>query len=175
MENPALYCGTYHKYNNGSIDGKWMDLTDYSSVGEFLEACRELHKDEKDPEFMFQDFENFPEYMYSESLSAKDLEPILEYANLDEQDRILLDDFAGAIGSDAGLYTIEQIRDSVVIKIGWDSLLTTEEQVAYDYVESGGIEIPEHLEAYFDYGALGRELMFDMAEGEYYIFNMNRI
>lgn len=35
-------------------------LWDYADHAEFIEACEELHKDESDPEFMFQDFEDFP-------------------------------------------------------------------------------------------------------------------
>jgi len=49
-----IYVGTYAKYNAGSIKGAWLDLEDYSDRDAFLEACRELHKDEQDPEFMFQ-------------------------------------------------------------------------------------------------------------------------
>ncbi|HIE9076798.1 TPA: antirestriction protein ArdA, partial [Klebsiella variicola subsp. variicola] len=26
---PAVYVGTYHQYNGGSIFGKWFDLTDF--------------------------------------------------------------------------------------------------------------------------------------------------
>lgn len=32
-----------------------IDLTEYSSKEEFYEACKELHSDEEDAEFMFQD------------------------------------------------------------------------------------------------------------------------
>lgn len=67
LNTPKVYVGTYGKYNNGSIAGAWLDLTDYSCKEEFEEACRELHSDEPDPEFMFQDFENFPREFYSES------------------------------------------------------------------------------------------------------------
>ena len=52
-----LYVGTYHKYNCGSIYGKWIDLDDFSNKNEFLSACFEVHKDEDDPELMFQDVE----------------------------------------------------------------------------------------------------------------------
>ena len=45
---PAVYVGTYRKYNNGSLYGAWMHLSDYSDYDEFGEACRELHKDEED-------------------------------------------------------------------------------------------------------------------------------
>jgi hypothetical protein len=57
LENaPRIYVGTYGQYNNGSLFGKWFDLTDYSD----LEDCFEFHKNEFDsdgcrPELMFQD------------------------------------------------------------------------------------------------------------------------
>lgn len=57
-----IYVGTYHKYNCGDFTGEWVDLDDYSSKDEFLDACKEIHKDEEDPEFMFQDIEYDFEY-----------------------------------------------------------------------------------------------------------------
>lgn len=56
---PAVYVGTYHQYNGGSIFGKWFDLTDFDDEDEFYDACRALHAAEDDPEFMFQDFCGF--------------------------------------------------------------------------------------------------------------------
>ena len=56
-----VYVGTYKKYNEGSIAGGWLDLADYPSYKEFLTACRKLHKNERDPEFMIQDSEGFPD------------------------------------------------------------------------------------------------------------------
>lgn len=67
LSEARVYVGTYAKYNNGSLFGKWLDLSDYSDKDEFLEACRELHEDEQAPEFMFQDIENVPESLISES------------------------------------------------------------------------------------------------------------
>lgn len=67
LSEARVYVGTYNKYNNGSLFGKWLDLSDYSDKDEFLEACRKLHEDEQDPEFMFQDIENIPEALISES------------------------------------------------------------------------------------------------------------
>jgi antirestriction protein len=65
--HPMLYVGTYAKYNSGSIAGDWLDLSEYSTRDEFLEAAAALHSDEQDPELMFQDFQGFPEIWYSES------------------------------------------------------------------------------------------------------------
>lgn len=66
ITTPSVYVGTYHKYNCGSIAGAWLDLTDFDSSEEFYERCRELHANEADPEFMFQDWEGIPSDMASE-------------------------------------------------------------------------------------------------------------
>ena len=66
-DTPRVYVGTYAKYNNGDLSGEWVDLTDYSDYDDFLEYCAEIHSDEEDPEFMFQDAENFPDEYYGES------------------------------------------------------------------------------------------------------------
>lgn len=63
----AVYCGTYKKYNEGSLDGGWLRLGRYQNGAAFLEACKKLHADESDPEFMYQDSEYLPDEFYSES------------------------------------------------------------------------------------------------------------
>jgi antirestriction protein len=92
---PRIYVGTYHKYNSGSIAGKWLDLEDYDSKDDFHEACEELHADEDDPELMFQDYEGIPEQYISESsisdeffelqeaISTSGLDAEIFYAGLD--------------------------------------------------------------------------------------------
>ena len=71
LENPSVYVGTYRKYNNGSIFGRWIDLSDFTSLEEFYEACADLHMDEEDPEYMFQDYENIPDGLIGESWISK--------------------------------------------------------------------------------------------------------
>lgn len=104
--SPRIYVGTYAKYNNASIEGKWLTLEDYSDKEEFYEACRELHKDEADPEFMFQDFEGFPREFYSES-SVPDA--LFDWLALSEDDRELLERYVDATGNDAD---IDAARDA---------------------------------------------------------------
>ena len=65
-----LYVGTYAKYAAGSLAGAWLDLADYADADAFERACRRLHRDERDPEFMFQDVEaseDWEQGLYSES------------------------------------------------------------------------------------------------------------
>ncbi|WP_076553046.1 antirestriction protein ArdA [Chryseobacterium ureilyticum] len=58
LDTASIYVSTYAKYNNGSLYGKWLNLSDYSDYEDLLKAVRELHSDEDDPEFMFQDLEH---------------------------------------------------------------------------------------------------------------------
>lgn len=69
----AVYCGTYYKYNCGSIAGRWMRLADYESKAEFYKACRKLHEDEHDPEFMFQDWEHLSDGQVGESWVSEEV------------------------------------------------------------------------------------------------------
>lgn len=51
-----IYVTTFSKYNSGTLKGTYIDPQDYYDRDDFLEACKELHKDEESPEFMFTDF-----------------------------------------------------------------------------------------------------------------------
>ena len=57
----SVYVGTYKKYNEGNLYGAWLNLADYETYADFMKACKELHKDERDPEYMIQDSECFPD------------------------------------------------------------------------------------------------------------------
>lgn len=58
---PRVYVGTYKKYNEGSLDGGWLTLTDYKDYAEFCAACRKLHKTERDAKFMIQECSDMPD------------------------------------------------------------------------------------------------------------------
>lgn len=84
LEETKIYVGTYKKYNEGSIFGEWLNLSDYNDLEEFYNACKELHKDEHDPEFMFQDYETpdlLKEYI-SESHIDENIFQIAECLNV---------------------------------------------------------------------------------------------
>lgn len=107
---PRVYVGTYRKYNNGSLGGAWVDLEPFAGDLEgFIKHCFELHKDEHEPEFMFQDFEGFPREFYGESSIG---DGIWEWLELDEDDREILAAYIDATG-DEGV-TIRDAQDHYV-------------------------------------------------------------
>lgn len=86
-----VYVGTYAKYNNGSIAGKWINLEKFKSYDEFVEECRKVHKNERDPEFMIQDYDDFPDgFSCGDWLSEKDFNDVIQA--LKEEQTELQDD-----------------------------------------------------------------------------------
>ncbi|MDZ7936122.1 MAG: antirestriction protein ArdA [Emticicia sp.] len=172
---PAIYVGTYYKYNCGSIAGKWLDLTEYSSKDEFYEACRELHSDEEDAEFMFQDWENIPDFLISEcSLSDDAFEYFEALESMDDDKAEALKVYReNVLGSSYEISVsdlIEQFEDAYQ---GYYSG-NAEINFTYEYVEQAGFldNCPNELSIYFDYEAYARDL-FSSSFVEYdgYVFS----
>lgn len=172
---PAVYVGTYRKYNNGSLYGAWMTLSDYSDYDEFEGACRELHKDESDPEFMCQDIEYIPKSKYCESgidwlrfywddladLDSDERAKVYEY--WDEVDesadvRSILDAYFSEYmeDDDFGEYLAEM--NCLFRPCAW-----TDDKQAYE-------RQLELLERYFDFEKYGREVKQEMHVTSNYIF-----
>ena len=93
-DSPALYCGTYGKYNEGNLGGMWVDLSTFDYYEEFEAFCFAIHADEADPEIMFQDFDNMPDCLYNESMCEAEFNNLLEYCELcDDYSVEAVDDF----------------------------------------------------------------------------------
>ena len=151
---PAVYCGTYAKYNNGSLYGAWLKFSDYSDAEDFFNACKELHQDEKDPEFMFQGFENFPRDLYFESMDIEECEAIYRYLELcQDHDKDLVD----ALNDCIDLDEVEENLDSTYYLTDSDD----DYSIGEAYIDSfGGLEQLDNatLMQYFDFEAFGRDL-----------------
>lgn len=134
-----IYVGTYAKYNSGSIKGAWLDIDDYSDKEDFYAACAELHSDEHDPEFMFQDWEGIPDGMVSESHID---EEVFELAQEDEETIKMLEAFRYCFGEG----TLEQAKEAYYGK--HDS----EKEFAEEYAkESGEIDEDHPMFNYIDW------------------------
>lgn len=93
-----IFLTDYASYNEGTQFefGHWLDLEDFADADELLthikahfEECdkkRPLYGGCKREEWMYTDFEGFPEEFYSESYI--DFESLYEYLNLDEFERV---------------------------------------------------------------------------------------
>lgn len=156
-ETPAVYVGTYGKYNNGSIAGKWVDLTQYDNYEDLMQAFHEIHKDESDPELMYQDWEYIPDIFISEShISDRIYDYINERDDLSFDAKMAIADHC----SDEDEYF--RVLDDVILFPGCKDM----QDVADQYIEMcGGLEYAvQNLQDYFDYEAFGRDVRF---EGNY--------
>ena len=159
---PRVYVGTYGKYNSGSIDGAWLDLSDYSSLEEFYEAARELHKDEEDPEFMFQDHEGIPDGMVSEShLDPEFFEYQRVTSDWDEDTRDAFETFMEYMwsGNEGDMSEILEAFES-----SYRGEYRSLEDYAYELVDDvGGPRelLGDRVESYFDEDKFRRDLEAD--------------
>ena len=153
--HPAVYVGTYHKYNCGSLFGMWLDLTTFASYEDFCEVCRFLHRDEADPELMFQDMENFPDAWYNESgLDEDTFDLILQYADLADDERRAFDAYIENKGSGRDAEVFDDFRVKYVGE--FDS----EEEFAEHIADECGMldKVPESIKQYFNYERFARDL-----------------
>ena len=149
---PAVYVGTWHKYNCGSIAGRWFDLTTFDDERDFFAACRALHQDEADPELMFQDYEGFPGNMASEChINWAWVEGFRRARDegCEEAYRLWVDD--------TGETDFDSFRDA------WWGEADSEEAFAVEFASDTGLlaDVPETVALYFDYEAYARDLFLD--------------
>ena len=155
--NPAVYVGTYGKYNSGSLRGAWLDITKFADYDEFLAVCRYLHRDEADPEFMFQDFENFPREWYSESgISEEVFNNIQAYGDLSADEKEAFDVYINYKGY--GHCDDERIFDD--FREAYCGEWSSEEDFAEQLVDDCGLlhNVPDDLRYYFDFSKYARDL-----------------
>lgn len=156
IEEAAVYVGTYGKYNDGSLFGKWLKLSDYSDVQEFYEACHELHKDEADPEFMFQDYENIPVGLISECSISEQAFAVLEsLSEMDNSEREAFLIWCNNDHIDFGKEDIDDLQsqfcDSYV------GMYKDEEDFAYELIEERD-DLSDFAKQYFDCEAYVKDL-----------------
>lgn len=153
-DSPALYCGTYGKYNEGNLGGMWVNVSKFGSYEYFINFCKAIHADEEDPEIMCQDGENIPDSLCSESMGKEEFENILKYCDLcDEYGVSAVNDFLEWFGAEY-LYRMPDIYVGV-----YDS----EEDFARELVnECYNIDkTMDNLANYFNYEAFARDLFIN--------------
>ena len=150
-DQPAIYCGTYKKYNEGSLFGAWLDLRTFDSYDEFIDVCTQLHADEEDPEFMFQDYQCFPEYWYSESCMGEEVfDKIIAFLQLEDDRLKAFKAYVSATGNDS----ISAFEED------YEGEYDSEEEFA-EYIVKECYDLDKimgNLAFYFDYKAFARDL-----------------
>ena len=150
-DSPALYCGTYGKYNSGNLGGMWVNVSTFDSYEDFINFCKAIHADEEDPELMYQDFANIPDSLYHESMGEEEFNNILEYCELcDDYSVEAVDDFLEIFSPE----DFDRMDDAYV------GVYDSKEDFAREIVnDCYDIEkMMGDLAYYFDYEAFARDL-----------------
>ena len=143
---PRIYVGTCNAYNEGSLKGAWLDLEDYDDQDDFMRACRELHADEHDPEFMFCDHEGIPREFIGEGYLKPEF---WDYMNCDIADSV----------KEAFMYLFDEWNEDRCRDSYFGEFDNRAEMAEHLGDETGLLgEIPENLQYYFDYEAYGRDM-----------------
>lgn len=166
MTNPKVYVGTYAKYNSGSIAGEWVDLADYTSKEDFLEYCTDmLRADEEDPELMFQDWEDIPEGLITESSISDLIWDYLEYTeDWDESKRSAFD-----VWVENGNYSFAKLKEihSLITEFGESFMGEWDSEIAFAREDAESKEYYSKMDAagvprfYFDEEAFCRDIFIN--------------
>ena len=156
-DSPALYCGTYGKYNSGNFSGIWVDVSTFDDYEDFVNFCYAIHADEEDPEIMCQDGENIPDSLCCERIGEEGFNKIAEYCELcDEYSVEAVDDFLE-------WYSTEDLDNMHDAYVGvYDSREDFAREIVSDCYDIENIM--GNLACYFDYEAFARDLFM----GDYY-------
>lgn len=81
---PAVYVGTFGKYNNCSVCGLWVHPSTFEDFDGFVTFCKAIHADEgaNECELMIQDFDNYPAISVDEVPNEQDFDDMNEYVEL---------------------------------------------------------------------------------------------
>lgn len=159
MGQPAIYVSTYGKYNDGSLAGLWIGVDTFDSPEELTDFCRRLHADEKDPEFMVQDFDGIPEALYHEAGLPNSL--LWEWLELSELDREIVSDFSEVCSGDFE-YALRHALSLYCCDVNyWEDYIN-------DQIDLDGL--PSWAKCYFNFEAYRRDCSYDFLFGDRYVF-----
>lgn len=169
ISEASVYVGTYRKYNNGSLFGKWLKLSDYTNKEEFYTACQKLHNDEKDPEFMFQDYENIPKGLIGECWISDNIFEIIEaFQNMEESQQ---EPFLIWCNNGHRSLSGEDINDLInSFENDYIGQYDSEEDFVIELIKERS-DLNDFAKQYFDYQAYARDLFLcDYWSDEGYIY-----
>lgn len=160
--NACVYVGTYQKYSCGSLDGAWVDLESFQNEKELMKFLYRLHSDEAEPEFMVQDYMNFPRRFYSESMNEHDFAELYEWLNLDEEEREMCAEYWDEIYEGA---SVEEITDSLVYSGNSGDFF---DELAEEELQN----VPDALKFCFDYGKWRELCSYDFNVTSNFVFSL---
>jgi len=141
MNEMRIYVASLSDYNDGRLEGKWFDLSDYSDASELMEAIQEMLDDltkkyndgEVREEWAVHDYEGIPSTLASEYMGEQDFQQLYDIAEVADDRGIpveVLVERAGDTGSD----DYQALADSLMFVVNGND----ESDIVYEYEEQLG-------------------------------------
>lgn len=136
MNEMRIYVASLSDYNNGRLEGKWLDLSDYSDASELMEAIQEMLDDltkkyndgEVREEWAVHDYEGIPSTLASEYMGEQDFQQLYDIAEVADDRGIpveVLVERAGDMVSD----DYQALADSLMFVVDGSD----ESDIVYEY------------------------------------------
>ena len=157
----VVFVNTYKRYNEGRVYTEPVSICDFEFKSEFIEYCKSIFPEEKDPELMFADYSRIPECLITESSISEQCWDIIKAINDGKINPDALGAFLELGDFDDCNDILDQFEERYFWEVNFDSFCSTEEQFGEYVIEEGlyTTNIPEELEQYIDYEKLGRDLL----------------
>lgn len=98
-----IFVTTHHKDACGkSLEGTWLDLSDYSDFSDFRAAAQAYHNDESEPELLYLDIDDSSNWPWHESsISDTLIAQMIYFLQLEEDEQKTLADYMEMQGAEA--------------------------------------------------------------------------
>jgi antirestriction protein len=140
MEDMRIYVASLSDYNDGRLEGKWLDLSNYSDASELMEAIQEMldeltekyNDGEVREEWAVHDYEGIPSTLASEYMGEQDFQQLYDIAEVAEESGVPLEvlmERAGDTGSDDYKALAESLMFVVEGRNEGDIVMEYEDQI----------------------------------------------
>ena len=143
---PQVYIACLSAYSSGYLHGAWCEATDEDIIRETIKEVLETSPVSNAREYAIHDYDNFYGYSLGEYPNISELVEAAEFIYEHEELGAELISYFGDIE-----YAKKAMEDS------YQGEYTSLEDYAYHFA-SDTMEIPEHIEPYFNYEKFGRDM-----------------
>ena len=136
MESPRIYVASLSDYNNGRLEGKWLDFSDYSDASELMVAIQEMldeitekyNDGEVREEWAVHDYEYIPSTLASEYMGESDFQQIYDVMEVADERNIPMEVLMERVG-DTGNDDYQSVADSLMFVVSGND----ESDIVHEY------------------------------------------
>jgi antirestriction protein len=146
-DRPKIYVACLASYNSGILHGRWIDVTDPDDIRDKVAAMLTASPEPGAEEWAIHDYDGFEGAEISEYAT---FESVCDLADFIEEH--------GALGGKLVAHFSGDVNEARAAFEDYAGEYKSLEDFSYEFIEQTGVKIPESLEHYIDYAAMGRDI-----------------